>query len=71
VLRVSELVPALLLAQAVGERPFGHFDHDANAVAGPPSNGSRPAARAAGTAVFGNLEEYEDPVTGEALYRPR
>ena len=33
-LRISELVKAIELALSVGERPYGHFDHDAKCFTG-------------------------------------
>ena len=72
---LSELIAALRLAQSVGERPHGHFDHDANAVCGPAKQEStRPRAQGrsgSGAASIKGFDVTEDPVTGELLYSAR
>lgn len=34
-LTVDEFTNSINMAQAVGERPYGHFDHDAMCLSGP------------------------------------
>ncbi len=69
-LRKKDLIPALRMARAVGERVYGHFDHDANCVSGPGAS-STPAAPTVepATAALGAYQPFEDPFTGEVLYR--
>jgi hypothetical protein len=78
---LDELIKAVDLARAVGERPYGHFDHDANLLSGPFARNRRALtmrSRKKDTAqiekptVISNTlyEAYEDPETGEVLYRP-
>lgn len=71
-LRASELIPALRLAQDAGERPYGHFDHDSNASSGPQSADEQAdflAVAAVGYQM--NFDIVEDPRTGEQLIRRR
>lgn len=79
-LTLKELIPALQMAQAVGDRAYGHFDHDANAIIGPtPVVALPPASRATQSSTLSTgqtvsmdaFEVREDPVTGELLYYPR
>ena len=79
-LTIKELVPALKMAQAVGDRAYGHFDHDANAISGPVPSirlGSTPSRAAPSLSPQGkptvsmrHFDVREDPVTGELLYYP-
>jgi hypothetical protein len=72
---LNELIAALRLAHSVGERPHGHFDHDANAVCGPTKREStqpHPGGHAPSvTPSIEGFEVTEDPVTGELLYSAR
>ncbi|MGZ8174272.1 MULTISPECIES: hypothetical protein [Methylobacter] len=80
-LTLKELVPALQMAQAVGDRAYGHFDHDANAIAGPASVMSVPSVGrvkqsldSSTTQQIASMDAFvarEDPITGELLYYPR
>jgi hypothetical protein len=72
--RVDEILDALKLARSVGQLPFGHFDHDADCaigpylVADPAKSDEELKTEEDPTAVV--YERFEDPRTGEPLYRP-
>lgn len=75
-LKINELVKAIDLAQAIGQRPYGHFDHDAKCFSGPSSNGShakggdvKNSLSPSGIEIKTRFESFEDPETGEVLYR--
>ena len=77
-LRLDEILDALKLARAVGQIPFGHFDHDADCAIGPripaqrdrsPEKPRRNGVSSAPTKRV-KYERFEDPRTGEPLYRP-
>ncbi|WP_446809703.1 hypothetical protein ACH50O_21010 [Methylomonas sp. 2BW1-5-20] len=76
-LTLKEIVPALHMAQAIGDRAYGHFDHDANAIAGPatimtvPCSGRSSKPGTLQTASMDSFKTEEDPITGELLYYPR
>jgi hypothetical protein len=80
-LRFDELIKAVDFARAVGERPYGHFDHDANRLCGPvirhhesitavslKDEMSETKSQISTSNTF--YEAYESPKTGEVLYRP-
>lgn len=80
-LRISELVKAIELALSVGERPYGHFDHDAKCFTGSFVKNYRSQSNylfkqedltsKIQTIVPKNrYEAFEDSETGEILYRP-
>jgi len=76
-LRIDELIRAIDLAQAIGQRPYGHFDHDARCFTGPASNRVAPITHARiepselqqGNKTETRYESLEDPETGEVLFR--
>jgi len=77
-LTLKELLAVLRLAQAVGQRRFGHFDHEANSSAGPfsqtvdqedASQEHVTDERCASLRAVARFETFEDPATGEILYR--
>lgn len=76
-LRIEELVKAIDLAQAIGQRPYGHFDHDARCFTGPAGNrnavfteGYQATAKSQQSCeTEPRYETFEDPDTGEVLYR--
>ena len=80
-LTIKELVPALQMAQAVGERSYGHFDHDSNGIVGPASvmsidtlshDSDQSLQRSVEeTTLADNIAVIEDTFTGELLYFPR
>ena len=80
-LRVSEIDAALAMTQSLGQRRYGHFDHDAHAATGPfppsPRLGSGQLQRGAGAADDKSkpkappLEQFADAETGQPLYRQR
>lgn len=62
--RVSSLVRTAEFLHAAGERPFGHFDHDAKNMQGPaerPSAPPEPSANSAARYEF-TLDESGDVV---------
>jgi hypothetical protein len=74
-LRLSTVVAAIQLAEAVGQRERGHFDHDSKRAIGPDS---RRADRESGVCVELSTESQVpaytrevDPSTGEPLFVPR
>jgi hypothetical protein len=74
-LRLEEFIDAVSIARAVGERPYGHFDHDANRLCGPSvrrnSSVKHGLSEKEAAVVSSNTfyEVFEDPETGEVLYR--
>lgn len=66
-LRLQELLKAIRHAQLVGERPYGHFDHDAKAHSGPPSR-EHLQSFPAGVPGDDPYEPREDAATGELFY---
>lgn len=81
VLRLEELVSAIELELAVGERPFGHYDHTANRLAGPSpvrgrgrSSADRPQTASVEGSASGQricFEVQQDPRTGAVIYRKK
>lgn len=77
---LSELLATLKFTRLLGQRPFGHYDHDATCVIGPPTCELEGlAAPDLAYQQFANVEEatetvtyeqYTEPRTGEVLYRP-
>lgn len=81
-LRLSEVVAAIELELAVGERPFGHFDHTANRLVGPalgrgkgklpPQEGSsRVHEETSHSQRRISFEAHVDPATGAVTYKKR
>lgn len=71
--RVDEILDALKLARSVGQMPFGHFDHDADCAIGPylvPTEEALCELSSAADPTAVVYERFEDPRTGEPLYRP-
>jgi hypothetical protein len=78
---LSELLATLKFTRLLGQRPFGHYDHDATLVIGPPSCEATPVAlhdlrQKAPMGTEENTEtityeQYTEPRTGEILYRRR
>lgn len=77
-LTLQELLSVLRLARAVGQRRFGHFDHEANSSSGPfpqiidegvTLQEHRTEEIDAPRQVVARFETFEDPATGEILYR--
>ena len=71
-----EYLACVLFAQAVGQRRFGHFDHDANCASGPfpPSDRAASPVRKAserdtGATVHLRYERFVDPDTGAPRFR--
>ena len=72
--RVEHLLDAWKLIRVAGERVYGHFDHDAPHAVGPadlPDTPSLDLAVSDAEKSAGPYEVYEDPKTGEPLYRRR
>jgi hypothetical protein len=69
-LRISAVFGAIRLAQVVGQRQYGHFDHDAMAATGPQSKRKGLKAdkpKKAKTARALAVGETTDPITGEPI----
>lgn len=79
-LRISELRAALDMTRSLGQRRYGHFDHDAHSATGPfppspcvaeaapppaPSEGGFAEDRAS------PLEQFIDAATKQPLFRQR
>jgi len=77
-LRLKNLIDALRLDRAMGNRPFSQYDVDDSHAIGPSVHPHRPNAHApvellpseADSAAVA-YERFEDPRTGEVLYRPK
>lgn len=72
-LRLDELLAVLEMAQAVGQRRFGHFDHEANSSAGPfpfDAEGRDTTSSQGETRRSVRYETFRDEETGELLHRP-
>ena len=72
--RVSDLHSILKLGRIVGQTMFGHFDHDASSAIGP----NRPSIPESHDECHkrereekATIESWDDPQTGEELFRPR
>lgn len=70
-LRLSDLLDAVEFGRSVGQRKYGHFDHDGHQMSGPTSS---PVAIPSCTRTGGErhrveFESFRDPHTGEELYR--
>jgi len=70
-LRLRELDSTIHHSQAVGERPYGHFDHDANCMAGPAETTPHPKSTAETPPTKEGYILRIDATTGEYLYFPR
>ncbi len=78
-LKLEELLAVLRMAQVIGPRRFGHFDHEAKASIGPfprhredaggPPSGDH-SQKTPSDRLVARYEAFEDPATGETLYRP-
>jgi hypothetical protein len=77
-LTVEEIIEAVVSAQAVGQRPHGHFDHNANCATGPhvpsgdriePPAAEMPPTGTSSEAFDIRYEATPDPGTGGLLYR--
>lgn len=83
-LELSVLIDSIVLGRTVGQRRYGHFDHDAHNLSGPshpattevrirPSRASKDKReRLRGLSL--REEDFErslDPRSGETLYLPR
>jgi hypothetical protein len=78
-LQENEYIEASDLNWALGERPYGHYDHDSQRLSGPYSrdnesdlhNGYHPRQdKIPSTVCSTRYEAYKDPQTGDILYRP-
>lgn len=68
-LSTEELVAAIAMAQAVGHRRHGHYDHNANSLIGPQQPpAERAIATVSPTVGHARLSVHYDPDTGEPLY---
>jgi hypothetical protein len=73
-LRISQLKAVAKLTQALGQRRFGHFDHNAHAATGPFASSSLQFSESA--AVADNelsveaLVKTADVATGQPLFGP-
>jgi hypothetical protein len=78
---LTELLAGLKFTRLLGQRPFGHYDHDATLIIGPPSceatlavppdAGRQDLVQTAKPAETVTYEKYQEPRTGEVLYRVR
>ncbi len=73
-LRLRELLPSIKLANGVGQRKFGHFDHDATCATGPvlePAStkaAAKKASRKSGARVV-VFEKARRAKAGDPAYR--
>lgn len=71
----DELNETLKFTRSLGQRPFGHWDHDAKAVIGPPvrPEGNSEIKQPSATPGFGEqgetvvYKQQTDPRTGELI----